>query len=666
MSAAQSSAASASQSSAASAAQSSAVSAAASSTPSVSVTSAGVSQSSSGGSSGQNITYLPVGTVSMLTTFGFSDTGDSVSCLTADSTTTLFFAASSGGDIYNWSLGTSLSSIAPAFVAGTGSTGSYFTACQANAAGTQLYLLDTRGKTLVRYTVATPTVAPVTIATFSQEAVGAVTSLAIDFTANFAYVGTVSSDYLYSVDLTITGQFIDQLSLAANNLPSDVTSLALSADRRTLYFGSPAPVQGSPGTVKSVAVVGGTVTDSSVVTNVASSNSFLYPDSLLVVGSTVYVKDGGALKAHAGPSSSYLEAVYAFTVGTRVTSNLTTIFSTLSQNLPSGLVLSADGSRVYMVTAVPSSGVSNFESVLVVPVAVAPPSTSGAASSAGSASTGAARGSSSSAAVSTSSAPAASSTSTGAAGSVSSLASSAAAASSRSAASAASTVSSSAAPASSPAAAASSSSSAGAVLSAASAPSSSGAGGCFREVVQRCLGELVRCRSQLLRCLGQLRRRHPLQLCGHVQRRCPRSELVGPRFVFVGRRRDLGTGGRRVDRHFEALHCWRYSPRYRRRCVVVHCHCGWRQLVQQLAERREDCGYCHRLGGGRAAHLPGAGVLHHGRQAPLGWRQTLALPVQLRCLVTSWQQHRDGPLLRLVGCWVMPGSLLLLSCLTAL
>ena len=129
-----------------------------------------------------------------------------MACFSTDASASIGFAASDGGDIYVWSLASKPSRIEPSYIAGTGSAGASFIACQANPAGTILYLLDTRQLQLTSYSVASLTTAPVLIASFPDETIGSVVALAVDFNSSVAYVGTRSTNLVYSVNTSRTLQ----------------------------------------------------------------------------------------------------------------------------------------------------------------------------------------------------------------------------------------------------------------------------------------------------------------------------------------------------------------------------------------------------------------------------------------------------------------------------
>ena len=334
----------------------------ASSAPSLSSSSA--SSTSAGGP------LLPVGTVAVVTSFIFSDIGDAPSCLTANANATVAFAGSDGGDIFVWSLTARLATVSPAYVDGTGEYGASFLSCQASPDGSFLYLLDTRDKQLIRYEAATPTIAPVVISSFPDEVIGSLVALTIDFASSIAYVGTRGTGNLYAVNISITGQSSSAFNAYVAN--SDVTAMALSSDGRTLYYGAPAPGTAAAGEIYSLPVQAGNIPDPSSPTLLYSSLHLVYPDTLLVQGSTIYVKDGGALHGESGPTSGLAQEISALSLGpTAATTSSSTLYSTTVYNLPAGLVVAADASRLYYVTN------QTLNSLLLVPqLAPAVPSAS--------------------------------------------------------------------------------------------------------------------------------------------------------------------------------------------------------------------------------------------------------------------------------------------------
>ena len=403
---------------------------------------------------------IPAGTITAGPTASFSDNNDALSCLTSNANATVGFAASNGGDIYIFSLTTVPSTLTYSFVAGTGSSGSSFLACQSNPTGTFLYLLDTRQSLFLRYNPLTPTVAPVTISSFPDEVIGSLTALTIDFTLNRAYIGTRQSTLLYVVSITTLGQTQSALD-NGNPLTSDCLTLFLSADRTLLYYGFPAPAQGSAGGIRALTVANVNNGNTGAYTTILSNVNIIYPDSIYVngtgLGQTLYFKDGGAYHAQAGPTQTSTQTISSINlVGTRV---LTTIYSVQNINLPSGLI-PAPASPFYQLAYTTPTNV-NFITVV---------NTTAAATGGVAVSSSAAGVSSSAAAAVSSSAAAVSSSAARVSSSAAAVSSSAASVSSSPAA-----VSSSAAPVSSSAAAVSSSA-APAVSSSAARVSSSAVG----------------------------------------------------------------------------------------------------------------------------------------------------------------------------------------------
>ena len=318
---------------------------------------------------------LPVGTVSTVTSFSFSDLNDGLSCLSADASGHIGFSASDGGDIFTWSMGTP--STSPAAVIGYLTTS--FIDCQADPSGTALYLLDTRGLVLYRWLVAQPGVTPVVVASFPDEVIGSLTALTIDFSTHTAYVGTRSTDYIYTVN--VSRSYETARAFNAYPVNSDVTALTLSADGRTLYYATPSVAQGAPATINALAVQGGVIVDSSSPVVFFGSTALIYPDSLLFNGSTLYVKDGGAFHGEQEPGQdpqSY-QTLYALALPPTSAAALHVLFTTNQFNLPPGLLLAADGSRVFFAST------ETLDSVLLRPEPAPPalPSSSAGGTGAG-------------------------------------------------------------------------------------------------------------------------------------------------------------------------------------------------------------------------------------------------------------------------------------------
>ena len=302
-----------------------------------------VHSSSTGGSSSS-----PTGTVTVLSTFSFSAAGDTLSCLSFDSSTTRGYTASGGGDIFNFSTSSSPTTVSPSYSAGAGA---YFIACAVDPTGAHLYLLDTRGLQLLRFDTASPSTAPVVIAQWTApEANGSPTALAVDFTNQIAWIGTRYTTNIYPVNLTMTGQSLGSSTASRVSVSADVTAMTLSSDGRTLYYASPPPSFSASGTVKSFTISSPTtLLNPSTPTLLYSSPTLIYPDSMLISGSTVYLKDGGAFRGD--PGLGQPQDVYTFTLGSSATNTtLTALFNSTTVALPPGLVLSADGSQLYFAT----------------------------------------------------------------------------------------------------------------------------------------------------------------------------------------------------------------------------------------------------------------------------------------------------------------------------
>ena len=363
--------------------------------------------SSSSGSSG-------AGVFSVVSSFSFSDTRDGLSCLSSSANAQLGFASSDGGDIFSFSLSPLPAIVAPAFVAGSGQAAADFITCEADPAGSTLYLLDTRFSLLYAYTAATPAVAPVVVASFPDEVAGACQSLAVDWHAQVAYIGTRSSDLLYSVNLTQPG--VAYPSVYATSVSADITCLALSSDGTTLYYGTPVPAVGQPGLIQSLQVDAGVISSAAPVT-IATSMTLYWPDSLLLAEdeSLLYVKDGGPLHGLAEPGEDLqaYETLWAAPLNGSSAGQLASLFSTNTFNLPPGLALSANRDMLFFVTT------TTLDAYVI--IAVPPPT---AASSSSASYTSSPSVSSSSSSFSSSAAAAASSTSTFASSASASLSSS--------------------------------------------------------------------------------------------------------------------------------------------------------------------------------------------------------------------------------------------------
>ena len=324
------------------------------------------------------------------TQFSSAVKGDEVGCLSSYSMSSGAYAASFGGNIYQFPLSPPPVSIAPVFSV----PGAYYVACAAQRNGAMLYLLDTQAQTLSVYNSASNTVNPV--ASFPMESAGYLTLLAVDWSANVAYVGTKSSAQIYSVNLDEGGSGYDADDSYTVN--SDVDSLVLSGDFSTLYYGSPAlGNSGSDsgvigGAIYSLQVNAGIVKNSANPTTVLGSNAggitLIYPDSLLFNSQQdiLYIKDGGAYQGKTPydplgpPTEQSIYALYLYTNGV-----VQTLYNTSSVNLPSGLALSNSLSTLFYTARVSTSasaGVNYLEQVIVLPTPPPVPSSSAVSSSA--------------------------------------------------------------------------------------------------------------------------------------------------------------------------------------------------------------------------------------------------------------------------------------------
>ena len=315
---------------------------------------------------------VPAGTVTTLTTTNFPLAGDSLSCLTANATQGNGVATSHGGAIYTF--GSSLpNNLSYTYVAGNTATqtGSYFVDCVSNPSGSLVYLLDTQQANLYSYAPATPTVAPVLVASFIEEHASALTSLAIDFVSGTAYVGTTASAQIYFLPLTPNGQTItiENNGAQANG---NVYSLVLSADAATIYYGLPSSGGVNPGYVYAVPV-------SDVVNNydaqttayvVGRDPRIVAPDTLVIVGNTMYIKDGGAYDGvgnGGNVGAGVQQSIYNLSLAGVTTSAYNNIsallYSTTALNLPKGLLASTQ--NLYFTTT------NTIDSISLLPQTVA-------------------------------------------------------------------------------------------------------------------------------------------------------------------------------------------------------------------------------------------------------------------------------------------------------
>ena len=187
--------------------------------------------------------------------------------------------------------------------------------------------------------------APIVVAAFPDELVTTLTALAVDSTASVAYVGSSSTGCLYAVKLTALGQSLHAFDAFCVN--SDVTAMALSPDGTRLYYTSP-----EPGTLYAVPVQEGGFDQQLTPAILYSSSALIYPDSLLVDGSTFYVKDGGILQGRGNPFVDAPETLYSLSLPTSSAggANLTALYRSTTISLPPGLLLVADHSRLYFTT----------------------------------------------------------------------------------------------------------------------------------------------------------------------------------------------------------------------------------------------------------------------------------------------------------------------------
>ena len=356
------------QSSSSSAPPSSESSIASSAAPSESSSAAVIGSSSAAATSTGTGVTIPGGGVITGPTTIFPLPGDSLTCLTSDTSRTVGFAASVGGAIYIFDFTSIPFVLNYSYVAGDTSSqsGSYWADCVASLDGSVLYLLDSRESNLYSYLAATPAVGPVLLASFTDEQSSALTSLAIDFTANLAYVGTTFTAQVYLVDITIANQIVSAFASAAP-AAGNIDSLTLSADGTTLYYGVPSPSQGAAGSIFAVltADIASSQDASTTAILVVNDTLIISPDTLLVQGDTLYIKDGGAQNGDGNGgaiSNGFVQSIFNFSLATANTLvtvstptsqtaiGLTTLFTTTTLNLPKGLSISFTGADLFLTT----------------------------------------------------------------------------------------------------------------------------------------------------------------------------------------------------------------------------------------------------------------------------------------------------------------------------
>ena len=283
-------------------------------------------------------------TSTIVSAFNFSSKGDALSCLSFNGAATMGFAASLGGDIFQWSLTEHPAVVTPSYVVGDVAlqTSASYVSCQANREGTLLYLLDSRHRTLSVYQVSTnttPPAAPVVVASFPDEILS-LSGVAIGFSSSMAYVGSLSG-CVYAVNITTMGQSLS--SFSAYCTPSALSAMTLSEDGRILYYVTP-----SPGTLYSLPLhEGGGIQSTVTPTLLFTSSLLVFPTSLVSQGSTFYIKDGGTMHGEADLRLHTAQHIYSLTLP----NSLTAILDTTSVNLPPGLIMAADYHTMYFVTA---------------------------------------------------------------------------------------------------------------------------------------------------------------------------------------------------------------------------------------------------------------------------------------------------------------------------
>ena len=281
--------------------------------------------------------------VTALTRFNLSGSqaGDLIICLSADATATVGFAVSALGQIFVWPLKARPSMINPLYSKWKSDLIYDANACQANPEGTVLYILDRRGQKLWSYTLSTPSADPTVVVFFPKEISPSLTSLAIDFNDQVAYVGTKGTYSLYSVNLT-------NCSIEENNeVSAPITALALSADNRILYFATPALPGDVPATINSLPVNAGDIPDSYNSTIIYSSLSIIYPTSMISNTSHVILTDGGPTQGYDNCYDIFPQYIYAVTLS----GQLSTLLTTTAVNLPSGLLISWNKTELFFTTS---------------------------------------------------------------------------------------------------------------------------------------------------------------------------------------------------------------------------------------------------------------------------------------------------------------------------
>ena len=286
--------------------------------------------------------HLPAA-VFNVTTFNLTHKDDIIVCLTSDAASTTGFAVSALREVFIWPLNTRphlLQSVLPPVP----ENGDHdIVACQANAAATLLYIIDARADALLKYNVSTPSIPPVILTSFKLSDHG-LTDLAIDHVANMAYISTRYSLFsLFSVNLT------DGSIYQNNEVPCDISALALSHDRQTLYYSGTEEMWQVVGSINSLPVNAGDIPDSYNSTLIyASSTDYIeYVTALTVLNSThLLFSDGGPMEARQECEVPFYDQRIR-TVS--LSGGISTAYTT-QRNLPSGLVFSSKRTEVLFTT----------------------------------------------------------------------------------------------------------------------------------------------------------------------------------------------------------------------------------------------------------------------------------------------------------------------------
>ena len=192
--------------------------------------------------------------------------------------------------------------------------------------------------------------APLVLAIFPDEQPGALQAMAIDTVKLVAYVGTRMSDLIYTVNLKQNGTSYSAFSAA--QVGSDITAMALSVNRRDLYYASPAPSQGAPGSINFLTVADVTSGNTASPKVLVQSTSIIWPDTLLFnepqYDNLLYFKDGGGLHGTGNPSGQLTQSISQLKLQN---SKVTTLYSSTSVNMPTGLAILPSNQLLYTTTS---------------------------------------------------------------------------------------------------------------------------------------------------------------------------------------------------------------------------------------------------------------------------------------------------------------------------